>query len=206
MRAALARPGVRSVVAVTALVVLGHYTFFSYISIYLREAGVPGAGTSAALLVYGVAGVAGTVVLGRAYDRWPGPSFASLTTALLLALATLAVLPLLGAVGPGGLAPWIAPATVGAVAVLGAAAIALPVPLQAMILQHAGPAPDAASSLFVSAFNLGIGGGGAVGALVLSTTDAPFLPVVALVVAAAGVATAARTAPTRAHAQQEVNA
>jgi len=36
---------------------------------------------------------------------------------------------------------------------------------QAAILRHAGPNPDAASCLFVAAFNLGISGGGLIGGL-----------------------------------------
>ena len=92
VRAALARPGVRAVAAITGLIVLGLYVFFSYISVYLGDLGLPGPAVSAALLAYGVGGVVGTVLLGRAYDRWPKISFAVVIATLLSTLAALAVL------------------------------------------------------------------------------------------------------------------
>jgi predicted MFS family arabinose efflux permease len=191
LRAALAQPGVRAVAAITALLVLGHYIFFSYISIYLRDVGASSTAISVALLVYGVAGVGGTVVLGRAYDRRPVASFTIVTTTLLGALAALAAL---GLVHP---APWVIAAVIATTAVLGGAAISFPVTLQAMVLTHAGRAPDAASSLFVAAFNLGISGGALAGALLLATTNSHTLPVAAVLVASTGALLAARTAPFR---------
>jgi predicted MFS family arabinose efflux permease len=192
VRSALAQPGVRAVAAITALLVLGHYILFSYISVYLRDVDASSAAISAALLLYGVAGVGGTVVLGRAYDRRPAASFAVVTATLLGALATLAVLGLVHS------ASWVIVAVIATTAVLGGAAISFPVALQAMVLTHAGPAPDAASSLFVAAFNLGISGGALAGALLLATTSSVTLPVAAVLVATAGALLAARTAPFRA--------
>lgn len=187
VRGAFAQRGVRTICLVTALVILGHYTFFTYISTYLQTVGVPSDGLSEALLAYGVAGVAGTVLLGRAYDRWPTASVAVVTATLLGALMSSAVLVLLGA------ASWVTAAALGSTTALGAAAISLPVALQAMVLRHAGPAPDAASSLFVAAFNLGISTGALLGGLLLATAGVPLLPVTGLVIAASGAVLMSRT-------------
>lgn len=187
VRSALARPGVRAVALFTGLVVLGLYTFFSYITVYLREVGASDGVVSAALLAYGVAGVVGTRVLGPAYDRRPVASFGVTTAALLCALAALAVLGVVPA------ARWVPVAAVVATTALGCAAISLPVTLQAMVLRHGGPTPDAASSLFVAAFNLGISGGALTGALVLTTVGSAVLPLTAVVIAAAAALFALRS-------------
>lgn len=188
VRDALAQPGVRKVSVVTALVVLGHYTFFSYISVYLGAVGVPSGRIGGALLAYGVAGVVGTLLLGRAYDRWPVASLAVVIGTLLCALASSAVLVLADS------APWVTAAAVVSTTALGAAAISLPVALQAMVLRHAGPAPDAASSLFVAAFNLGISGGALLGGLLLATAGVPLLPITGVVIAMSGAVLMSRTA------------
>lgn len=181
LRSALARRGVRAVVVVTAVVVLGHYTFFSYVTVYLADLGASSATTTAALLAYGVAGVAATVLLGRLGGWSAHRRLLVVCATLLVALTVLATLSL---VGHGS---WAVVVAVGATTLLGAAAIALPVPLQELVFTHAGPAPDAASSLFVGAFNLGIGGGALLGGLLLDTSGSRLLPLAAVVVAAGGV-------------------
>ena len=181
LRSALARRGVRAVVVVTAVVVLGHYTFFSYVTVYLADLGASRGTTSAALLAYGVAGVAATVLLGRASARPADRRLLVVCVALLAALAVLATLPLIGH------GSWVVVTAVVATAVTGGAAIAVSVPLQELVFAHAGPAPDAASSLFVGAFNLGIGAGALLGGLLLSTSGSGLLPLAAVAIAAVGV-------------------
>lgn len=191
VRAALAQPGVRAIVIITGLLILGHFTVFSYTSVYLRDVGVPAAAVSAVLFGYGAAGVLGTIVLGRAYDRRPGLSFAVTISAMLSAYAVLAVLAVLAP------SPGVGIAAAAAIIPLGGASIALSVALQAMMLAHAGPAPDAASSLLVAAFNAGIGGGALLGSVLLATTGTPLLPIAALLIAGMGALIAARTRPTQ---------
>lgn len=188
VRSALHRPGMRSVLAVTGLLVLGHYLFFSYITIYLDKLGVPVTATSAVLLGYGVAGIVGTLALGRAYDRRPRASFATVTTVLLAALASLAVL---GSIRPTA---GVTAAAIVSVTVLGAAAVALPIALQSMVLARTGPAaPDTASSLLITIFNLGISAGALIGGLVLAAIGVPALATTALLIAACGAILAVRT-------------
>ena len=180
VRAALARPGVRAVATITGLIVLGLYVFFSYISVCLGNLGLRGPEISAALLAYGVGGVLGTIALGRAYDRWPTRSFAAVVITLLAALAAIATLPLFEP------AAWLTVAAIGVVTILGAAALSIALPLQAMIFAHAGPAPDAASSLFVAAFNVGISAGAAIGGVLLFAFGSHVLAPAALLIAAVG--------------------
>lgn len=143
--------------------------------------------TSTALLAYGLAGVAATVLLGRA-SAWSAYRRLLVVCAMLLAaLTVLATLPL------GGRGSWVVVTAVVATAVLGAAAISLSLPLQELVFLHAGPAPDAASSLFVGAFNLGISGGALLGGLLLATSGSGLLPLAAVVIAGAGVLYARRS-------------
>ena len=181
LRSALARRGVRAVVVMTAVVVLGHYVYFSYVTVYLADLGASRGTTSTALLAYGVAGVAATVLLSRASAWSAYHRLLVVCVTLLAALTVLATLPL---VGHGS---WVVVTAVVATAVLGGAAISVSFPLQELVFTHAGPAPDAASSLFVGAFNLGISGGALLGGLLLETSGSGLLPLVAVVIAAAGV-------------------
>lgn len=94
--------GVRTGLAVTALLVIAHFAAFTYVSPFLESATHAGNRTVAAyLLLYGVAGVAGTAITSRALIRGLRGTF--VTAALLIAGCT-ALLPLLGR-GPGVRSP-----------------------------------------------------------------------------------------------------
>ncbi|KEF05905.1 hypothetical protein ADK78_23285 [Kitasatospora aureofaciens] len=171
-------PGLRPVVAATALLVLGHFTVYTYVTPLLHDVGAfSEAAIGMLLALYGLAGFLGTWLGGALADRRPQPAL--LGTIALMAAALL----LLGA----GIR--LQPLAVAAVALWGIAFAALPVSLQASVLRLAGTAPDAASSWYVAAFNLGIGGGALTGGLLSATTVAALpwaalitvLPAVALV-------------------------
>ncbi|WP_416958153.1 hypothetical protein [Streptomyces sp. Agncl-13] len=118
--------------------------------------------------MYGLAGFLGTWLGGVLGDRRPH-------TVLLGTVALLAgSLVLLGA------SIRLQPLVVVAVALWGVAFAALPVTLQSRVLRLGSTAPDAASSWYVSAFNLGIGGGALTGAL-LSDSPVATLPWTALI-------------------------
>ncbi|MFJ2819440.1 MFS transporter [Streptomyces sp. NPDC087294] len=166
---ALRLPGLRGMVAATALLVLGHFTVYTYVTPLLRDAAAFGtAATSALLALYGLAGFLGTWLSGVLGDRRPH-------TVLLSTIALLAgSLVLLGA----GIR--LRPLAVAAVALWGIAFAALPVTLQSNVLRLGADAPDAASSWYVSAFNLGIGAGALTGGL-LSNSPVTTLPWAALI-------------------------
>ncbi|SED65928.1 hypothetical protein SAMN05428945_6025 [Streptomyces sp. 2224.1] len=120
------------------------------------------------LALYGLAGFLGTWLGGALVDRRPH-------TVLLGTIALMAgSLVLLG----GSIR--LQPLAVVAVALWGVAFAALPVTLQSSVLRLRATAPDAASSWYVSAFNLGIGGG-ALGIGLLSDSPVAMLPWMALI-------------------------
>ena len=62
-----------AVCVITAVVVIGHFAVYTYITeLVRRDAGLRGFAISAVLLVYGVAGIASVVAVGRVVDRGPG--------------------------------------------------------------------------------------------------------------------------------------
>ena len=64
-------PRLRSVVAVTTLLTLGHFTLYTYITPLLHQAGTTDAAVSALLSIYGLTGLAGTWLSGMLVDRHP---------------------------------------------------------------------------------------------------------------------------------------
>ena len=105
-------------------------------------------------VAHGAAGVLGNLVAGRLVDRRPGPVLAVLIAVVAVSLAVLTLPPSHGA-GPV--------TTVAAVLAWGAAFTAVPVCLQSAVLRVTPLARDAASAVYVVAFQIGIGGGALVG-------------------------------------------
>ena len=165
-----------AVSAVTALLVVGHFTAFTYIANLVHsDAGLTGLGLSAVLLAYGMAGVGGLRLTGRVSDH--RPRLAALTCAIAITLALAALL----TIGPGSVG-----FTIGAIVVWGAAFTALPVCLQSAVLRVAPRSPDTASALYVVAFQIGIGGGALVGSILVDGGRLDALPLAGFVFAALG--------------------
>ncbi len=137
--------------AVTAVLVVGHFAAYTYIApLVRRDAGLDGAGLSVLLLGYGAVGLLTNFVVGRYVDRSPGP-------VLLILLGVQAVSVML-------LAPVLGTApTIVATLLWGGAFTAIPVFLGAAPMRVAPTARDAASAVYVVAFQIGIGGGAFVG-------------------------------------------
>jgi predicted MFS family arabinose efflux permease len=167
---ALRRPRLLILCVVTALIVLGQFTAYTYIAPIVRaHSGLTGTGLSAVLLAYGAAGIAAVVAVGAIADRRPRLSVLSCCAAIVAALAALSV-------GRSSTA-----LTVAAVLAWGAGFTALPICLQSTVLRVAAPIPDTASALYVVAFQIGIGGGALLGALLLGGSGhVGILPVVGL--------------------------
>jgi predicted MFS family arabinose efflux permease len=165
-----------AVCAITAIVVIGHFSAYTYItSLIHRDAHVSGLALSLVLLAFGAAGIVGNLVAGSATDRRPRRA----ATAVLATLtASLLALSLLG--------PRAAVATVMAMVLWGAAFTALPVVLQSAVLRVAPEHPDTASAIYVVAFQIGIGGGALVGALLVDGGHLASLTPVAAACAAIG--------------------
>ncbi|WP_405488691.1 MFS transporter [Nocardia sp. NBC_00511] len=176
--------GVRTGLAVTALLVIAHFAAFTYVSPFLESATHAGNRTVAAyLLLYGVAGVAGTAITSRALIRGLRGTF--VTAALLIAGCT-ALLPLLGR-GPGG--------AIAVLAVWGLAYGLVPACSQTWLARSAPAVPEAATVLFTAGFQATLAAGALLGGLVVDAASTSTVMRCAAVLAlfAAAVAATVRT-------------
>ncbi|MER6947116.1 MFS transporter [Nonomuraea sp. NPDC000554] len=147
---------VRVVMAVTALLVTGHFAAYTYVRPFLEQVSGAGAGlVTAALLLYGVAGVLGNFAAGARAARAPRRTL--VTLAALIALAT-AALPLIGQPLPV-LALW------------GVAYGGVSVSLQLWVIKAGGG--DAAMAVFTSVFNAAISLGALLGGRIVDGISIP---------------------------------
>jgi predicted MFS family arabinose efflux permease len=191
MRAAIAMIRSRAITpvcAVTTVLVAGHFAAYTYIApLVRRSGGLEGLSLSALLLGYGAAGLLGNLLVGRLVDRRPGPVLAGLVAAIAGGLALLALTP-----GPA--------LTVIAVLLWGAAFMAVPICLQTAVLRVAPQTRDAASAVYVVAFQIGIGGGALLGERLIRAGQLGTLPILGAGLALASgviVLLARRTFPPR---------
>jgi predicted MFS family arabinose efflux permease len=175
MRAAVAIitfPAVGRVCAVTAVLVIGQFTAYTYLApLARRGGGLDGLALSLLLLGYGVMGLLGTVLVGRIVDRRPRAALAGCIAVIAVALALLSL-------------SRTSVLTVPVVLCWGAGFTAVPVCLQSAILRVAPHAQDAASAVYVVAFQIGIGGGALFGDRLVVAGRLGDLPIVGAVLAA----------------------
>jgi predicted MFS family arabinose efflux permease len=168
-------PGVRTVLGVTVLVLVGHQAVYTYLAPLAELSGA--VETSVVLLVFGVGTVAGIWVTGAVIDRHPRA-----TLLVVLAVVT-GVMPALGAFGGSA---WVLTA---AVALWGAAFGGVPTLLQTALVNASGPAnADVATSMQTTVYNLGIAAGSLAGGVVLEGAGAGALPWTALPLVAGALA------------------
>lgn len=173
LRQVMMLPGIRSVLWVTFTYVLAHNILYTYIAPLLEPAGIE-ADIDRVLLVFGLAALLSIWLVGLLIDRWLRPLV--LLSCTLFGLSALA------------LAFWIdSPSVIyTAVAVWGLAFGGLPALLQTALAKSAGESADAAQSMLVTVWNLGIAGGGLAGGLLLQSCGVLAFPlaVVALMLLA----------------------
>jgi predicted MFS family arabinose efflux permease len=160
VRSVVRTPGVALVAVATALVMLGNFMVYTYIGPLLQSAGFAERQIGPALLVHGTAGVAGLWFSARTADHQPR---LGLVIALSLLVCSLIVF---GVVGDAKAAALVA--LVG----WGGAYGGLATFFNAAALR-ASRAHDTATALINMAFNVGIGGGALLGALVLGAGGQP---------------------------------
>jgi predicted MFS family arabinose efflux permease len=166
---------ITAISAITTVLVIGQFAAYTYIAPLVRDSGgLQGVALSALLLGYGGAGLLGTVIAGRFVDLRPG-----MTLTISIGVVAAALLAL--AIGSGPLL------TVLAVLLWGAAFTAVPIPLQSAVLRVAPRSQDAASAVYVVAFQIGIGGGALVGEHLFVAGHLHQLPVLGAVLATAAV-------------------
>ena len=171
--AVLRRRPVVLTLTLTALLTAGDFTAFTYLVPFLGEVtGVRGSAVTAVLLAFGVATVAGNFLGGRGADH-------NVTRTLVLSIATLGTA-LLGLFLLGDI-----PALAIACVMLWATASFAFIPaVHCRILTLGGDVADIASSLDISAFNVGIALGAAIGGLVVGTGSVRAVALVGAVIAA----------------------
>lgn len=181
------RPGIRPVLATTALLLSGHQALYTYIAPVAARAGLRHPGLP--LLVFGAATVAGITLAGWLADRWPR---LALGGAVGLVAAALGLLALDGRSLPGLLI---------AAALWGTGFGAAPALLQAALTAASGPRyAVVASSFQTTVYNTGIAAGAFAGGAVLDAHGAAALPWTALPLVGAALVAVTLTARRRAAA------
>jgi predicted MFS family arabinose efflux permease len=164
----------------TLVLVLGHFTVFTYITAVLTGyVHVSGSGVSAVLFAHGAVGLVSLVLVGRSVDAHPRSTVLVATAGLAACLLVLLLL------GPSS------PVVAGTAAVLWAVpGGAIAVVLQAGVLRVATAHQDLANACYIVAYQVGIALGALVGGLYLSAGALPVAvgTAAALALLAAGIA------------------
>ncbi|MFE3470237.1 MULTISPECIES: MFS transporter [unclassified Streptomyces] len=136
--------GVRIGIALTFLVITGHFLAYTFVRPILQEDGIRAGSIGALLLTFGVAGICGNFIAGALITRSLRKTVMGISVVLTAGMVILAVVDT-------------NIFTAGAILVLwGLGYGAVPVTFQSWIMDAAPEATEAATSLYVSAFNLSI--------------------------------------------------
>ncbi len=170
-------PGVLFICLLVLIVVGGQNIFYTYIAPFLiGSAGFPEASVGALLFVYGGAGAVGLVLAGVVGSRYPR---GGLYAMLLVVIAAVVVI---------GSSAGVPAVVIACLLVWGAAFGGIPALLQTRLLHTASPrVRDVGAALLTTAFNVGIGGGAAIGGALFDVIPVPALAFVQAAVIGLGV-------------------
>ncbi|MGQ8875455.1 MFS transporter [Paenibacillus sp. TSA_86.1] len=163
LRKILFIPGVRPILFVVLTWVLAHNILYTYISPFLANTSLADR-VDLILLIFGATSVVGIWVIGLLIDRYMRILVLSSIAIFALASAAMGIWIDQPVVIVAGVIAW--GMTFGGAATL----------LQTAIAHAGGQSADIAQSMLVTAWNLGIGAGGMVGAILLHWTGARSLP------------------------------
>lgn len=163
LRQVLSLPGIRPVLFVTFTYVLAHNILYTYIAPFLVPAGIASE-IDQVLLVFGLAALLSIWIVGALIDQ-------RLRALLIISCGLFAVAALV-------VAFWITSAAVIylTVALWGLAFGGLPALLQTALAKSAEESADAAQSMLVTVWNLGIAGGGLAGGMLLQGVGVASFP------------------------------
>ncbi len=146
------RPGLVQLYVLTAVVILGQFTAYSYISpILIHEGGLTESAAVSVLFVFGTAGIAGIIAGAKTAVKYKSATLVLPMLAMTLCLSLLTPLA----------SHWILLLTL--CAFWGASMSLFSLALQTTLLRFASDAADVATALSSGIFNIGIGGGALLG-------------------------------------------
>lgn len=151
------RPALVGIFVLTAIAVTAHFTAYSYIEPFAEQiAKVSSSYTTFLLLVFGFAGISGSILFSRYNGKHP-LSFLP-ASIVLLTLCTLLLLPSASS-----------PILLFVLSFFwGIASMCVMLALQVKVLDLASDATDVSMSIFSGIFNIGIGGGALMGNIVIT--------------------------------------
>lgn len=169
--------GVVLLCVITAVLMVGHNLYYTYIVPYFTQVnGFPPDSVSLLLLVYGVAGAVGLLLVGVFGGRYPRAGLIGGFVLVALSVLTIGFFPT---------SPWM---VIAALVVWGAAFGGIPALLQTRMLHTASKRlRDVSAAFFTTSFNVGIGGGALIGSLLLDGYGLQSLPFVDAVVIGCGI-------------------
>lgn len=158
----LSRPGVRSVLTVTLLLLGGHQALYTHLALFTRRSGI--SQTALVLFVFGLSTLGGVTLVAILADRHLRSVLLGVLSLFAAVLLTL------------GCAAHLAVALDAAVVCWGAAFGAAPTLIQIALINAAGPArSDVATAMQTAVYNVGIAVGSFAGGGWRSTAAAPGL-------------------------------
>ncbi|WP_427835241.1 sugar transporter [Actinobacillus pleuropneumoniae] len=158
------RPMLVGIYLLTAVVISGHFTGYSYIEPFIVKISQMSEQTGTAiLLVFGLAGVAASFLFGRLYPKAP-KKFIIVNMALIM-LMQLCLLPFSDHIA----------AMFGIVFIWGIGITAMSIALQMQVLELAPDATDVATAIYSGIYNVGIGGGALIGSQVIQHIGLPYI-------------------------------